>query len=122
MTLIKKRIHLRNIITKGMNMRHSTPGILKPLLNDMEHRGLVVPIMCAAKHKKSKRFYIADGFLRLNAYKILNNKRSPSRRRKTIDAYIQVNTEVVSNRINTVEYAHQINNESVNYRERRDNK
>jgi len=96
MKTIRKRIHLRNIITKDMNVRHSTPDILKPLLNDMSNRGLVNPIMCVAKHKGSKRFYIADGFLRLNAYKI----RSPSRRRKTINAYICINTEVVSIRIN----------------------
>jgi hypothetical protein len=96
MKLKKVRVYLRNIITAGQGVRAANKSIVNALCYDMQRIGLTNPIMVCKARKELKRVYIADGYFRLLAYKKLNSLRPPSRRRKTIDCFVQINSEVVS--------------------------
>lgn len=95
MKLKKIRVHLRNIVTAGQGCRAAHKGIVNALTYDMNRRGLERPLMCCKARKELKRVYIVDGYYRLLAYKKLNSLRPPSRRRKTIDCFVQIHSEVV---------------------------
>lgn len=88
----KKRFLLRNIVSKHGRAIHKPR--LDYLVDNIGKKGLQRPIICVKKKKDAKRIYVIDGAFCLKAYKILNSRKSKSRRRKTIDVLIVPQIEI----------------------------
>lgn len=116
MILKKLRVPLRNIIV-SKNSRPTDKSMVNTFAFDIKRKGILVPLLVFKEKPADKRVKLADGLFRLEGFKQLNNKRPPSKRRKTIECYVLLSSDKNFKQVN--EYTTLINKESKEFDSRK---